>query len=244
MRITLLAACLALGTGLNVFAQSTTNGPARTGAGQSVFGGGTNQSVFAKPTIEDLMKNSRFTNATGMVMVKITDAVWAGMYLVTQEDYSKVAGGNPSQFRGDRKPVDSVSWNDALSFCRRLVDAEAKEKMMPEGYTYTLPTQAQWENMASGTSLDNSVTSIKGNRSGTAPVGSLGASGLGLYDTRGNLWQWCLDPADKPYRVLRGAAWNEWRDVNLRPEFRWYSNGPDDKQNIYGFRALLVRTGQ
>ena len=41
--------------------------------------------------------------------------------------------------------------------------------------------------------------------------------------------------------VLRGGAWNEWLDVNLRPEFRWYSNGPGDKQNIYGFRAVLVQ---
>jgi len=245
MRIKLLAACLALGTGINAFAQTSTNAPAPNRPGQAVFaGGGDNRSVFAKPTIKDLMQNDRFTNATGMVMVKISDALWAGMYLVTQEEYGKVAGVNPSHFRNDRNPVDSVSWNDAMSFCSRLVDAEQKEEMMPEGYTYTLPTQAQWENMASGTSLENSVTSLKGTRSGTAPVGSLRANGMGLYDTRGNVWQWCLDPADKPYRVLRGAAWNEWREVNLRPEFRWYSNGPEDKQDIYGFRVVLVRTGE
>lgn len=243
MRMTLFAACLALLTGMNVLAQNTTNGPTKNGASTSVFAGAQEtRSVFAKPTIKDLMKQSPFTNATGIVMVKLSDALWASKYLVTQEEYAKVAGANPSQFRGDRNPVDSVSYNDALAFCGRLMDAEAKEKMMPEGFTYTLPTQTQWEGMASGTSLENAVTSANGNRSGTAPVGSLAANGQGLYDTRGNLWQWCLDPTDKPYRVLRGAAWNEWREVNLRPEFRWYSNGPDDRQNIYGFRVVLLRT--
>ena len=70
MRITLLAGCLALVTGLNLPAQTSTNGAARNGSAQSVFGGaGEGRSVFAKPTIKDLMQRSPFTNATGMVMV-------------------------------------------------------------------------------------------------------------------------------------------------------------------------------
>ncbi|MEY2428761.1 MAG: hypothetical protein QOJ40_1646, partial [Verrucomicrobiota bacterium] len=112
---------------------------------------------------------------------------------------------------------------------------------LPEGCVYTLPTQAQWDSLAAGAALENAVTSLGAPRTGTAPVGSLGPSPSGLYDIRGNLWEWCLDPDDKPFRVLKGGAWDTSLDINLRPEFRWYSNGPDERKNIFGFRCVLVQ---
>jgi formylglycine-generating enzyme required for sulfatase activity len=196
-----------------------------------------------KISIKDLMKEQSFTNSTGMVMVKISSILWAGKYEVTQEEYQKVAGANPSQFRGDRNPVDSVSYNDALGFCGQLIEAEAKEKMLPEGFKYTLPTQDQWHALMDSASLADGVISQGAPRSGTAPVGSLGPNSLGLYDTRGNVMEWCLDPEDKPYRVLLGGAWDTSIEVNLRPEFRVYSKGPDDKQNDFGFRCVMVSGG-
>jgi formylglycine-generating enzyme required for sulfatase activity len=194
-----------------------------------------------KPTITQLMQGAQFTNATGLVLVKISDGLWAGKYLVTQKEYTKVVGSNPSQFQGESNPVDSVSWNDAVNFCARLAALEAKDDFLPKGWAYTLPTQAQWETLMADTTLDQAFTSQKEKRTGTAPVGSLPANALGLYDARGNLWQWCLDPADKPFRVLKGAAWDTALEVNLRPVFRWYSNGPDERKSIFGFRCLLVR---
>jgi len=194
-----------------------------------------------KPSIKELMEGREFTNSTGMVMVKISPQLWAGKYEVTQEEYQKVSGSNPSQFSGDRNPVDSVSWNDALGFCSKLVDAERKEDMLPEGFVYTLPTQAQWDSFATSASLSDAVTSSPNKRNGTAAVGSLGASGQGLYDVRGNVWEWCLDPSDKPFRVLRGAAWDSWIEINLRVEFRWYSDGPDEQKNTFGFRCVMVQ---
>jgi formylglycine-generating enzyme required for sulfatase activity len=173
-------------------------------------------------------------------MVKISDKLWAGKFEVTQKEYQKVAGSNPSQFPADNNPVDSVSWSAALSFCAQLTEAEDKEKLLPEGMAYTLPTQAQWESFAAGVDLKDAVTGSGARRSGTSAVGSLGASGLGLYDVRGNVWEWCLDPQDKPFRVARGAAWDTFIEVNLRPEFRWYSNGPDDSKNSIGFRCVLA----
>lgn len=193
-----------------------------------------------KPDIKELIKLPGFTNSIGMLMVKISDSLWAGKYEVTQEEYQKAAGGNPSQFRGDRNPVDSVSWNDAMSFCGKLTETERKEEMLPEGFVYTLPTQAQWESFAADVELKDAVTGSGATRSGTSPVGSLGANSLGLHDTRGNVWEWCLDPQDKTFRVARGAAWNTSIEINLRPEFRWYSNGPDDRKNTIGFRCVLV----
>ncbi len=198
----------------------------------------------AKPDLKELLKGDSFTNSAGVVMVKISPTFWAGKYLVTQGDYQLVTGSNPSQFRGDRNPVDSVSWDDARSFCSSLTQMEAKEEMLPEGFVYTLPTQSQWEMLMDSASLNDAVTSQNSPRSGTAPVGSLNPNALGLYDTRGNVWEWCLDPVDKPYRVLRGGAWDSFIEVNLRPEFRWYSNGPADSKNTFGFRCVLVPGSQ
>jgi len=192
-----------------------------------------------KPDLEQLVKASAFTNATGMVMVRLGANYWVGKYLVTQTEYQKVMGSNPSKFGGGNNPVDSVSWNDALAFCARLTQAEKQKGYLPEGCEYTLPTQAQWETFAAGTPLSQAVTSANTQRTGTAPVGSLPANKSGLHDVRGNLWQWCLDPQGQPYRVLRGGAWNTSLEMNLRPEFRWYSNGPDERKDIFGFRCVL-----
>ncbi len=190
--------------------------------------------------IKELMALPEFTNSSGIVMVKISDKLWAGKYEVTQKEYQQVAGGNPSQFPGDDNPVESVSWNDAVNFCAKLTEAEEKEKLLPEGMAYTLPTQAQWESFAAGVDLKDAVTGSGARRNGTSPVGSLGASGVGLYDSRGNVWEWCLDPQDKPFRVARGGAWDTFIEVNLRPEFRFYGNGPDDRKSSIGFRCVLA----
>ncbi len=198
------------------------------------------EATEAKLDLKELMTLPEFTNSTGLVMVKITDKLWAGKYEVTQEEYQKVSGGNPSQFSGDRHPVDSVSWNDAMSFCAKLTEVEKEAEMLPEGMAYTLPTQGQWESFASGVDLKDAVTGSGASRSGTSPVGSLGPSAQGLHDVRGNVWELCLDPQDKPFRVARGAAWDTFIEINLRPQFRWYTEGPDDRKNTIGFRCVLA----
>lgn len=196
--------------------------------------GGTNE-----VDIKELMKLPSFTNDTGMVLVKISDSLWAGATEVAQEDYQKVAGGNPSRFQNPRNPVESVSWNEAVEFCSKLTQAEDEKKMLPEGFAYTLPTQAQWESFAAGADLKDAITSSRATRSGPAPVGSLGATGPGLYDIRGNVCEWCLDPSDKPFRVARGAAWDTFIEINLRPEFRWYE-APEVRKEKIGFRVVLA----
>ncbi len=200
------------------------------------------EAATKKVEIEELMKLPSFTNDTGMVMVKISDTQWVGAYEVTQAEYQKIAGSNPSAFAGDRNPVESVSWSDAMVFCTNLTEAEKKEKMLPEGFAYTLPTQAQWEGFAAAAELTDAVTSEKATRSSPAAVGSLGATAPGLYDIRGNVWEWCLDPQDKPFRVARGGAWNSWIDINLRRDFRWYGE-PTVRNNATGFRCLLEKAG-
>jgi formylglycine-generating enzyme required for sulfatase activity len=190
------------------------------------------------PTLKQLMStNSVVTNSVGLVLVKISPGLWAGKFETTQDAYQQTVHGNPSAFQSAQKPVDSVSWNDAMAFCQKLTD---KEKTgLPDGFSYTLPTQDQWLALMGNAAIPDAVMKLNnGNISSTAMVGSLGANSLGLYDTRGNVMEWCLDPQDQPYRVLKGGAWDTFLSVNARPEFRWYAK-PDEAKNSFGFRVIL-----
>jgi formylglycine-generating enzyme required for sulfatase activity len=198
----------------------------------------------ASPTLKELMaETGQVTNTVGIVLVKISPVLWAGMYEVTQNSYQKVMGSNPSAFQGGNHPADSVNWNDAMAFCEKLTGKEQAAGELPKGFVYALPTQAQWERLVADAPLSDAVMSLGlPRRSSTEPVGSLGPNSLGLYDTRGNVMEWCLDPQDKPYHVLRGGAWDTYIDINARSEFREYS-APDKTKKDYGFRVMLEFKG-
>jgi formylglycine-generating enzyme required for sulfatase activity len=196
------------------------------------------------PTLKELMSsNNIVTNTVGVVLVKVSPDLWAGKYELTQDAYQKTMHVNPSAFKGGQNPVDSVSWNDAIGFCQKLTAKEQGAGELPDGFAYTLPTEAQWEMLAGDASLKDAVMSLNGSRnSSTSPVGSLGPNSLGLYDTRGNVMEWCLDSHNSSYRILRGGAWDTSLEVNSRIEFHWYAGSLDEKKNSYGFRVVLERT--
>ena len=102
-----------------------------------------------------------FTNSVDMILLKVSD-MWVGKFDVTQRQFQKIMGYNPSAFSGGDNPVDSVSWNDAMAFCDRMTDEDVTEKKIPDGYFYTLPTEDEWESFAGSTSLDDAVTSLGG----------------------------------------------------------------------------------
>ena len=77
--------------------------------------------------------------------VTLTQEYWLGKYEVTQAQYEAVMGTNPSHFKGADLPVEWVTWDDAMEFCAKLTGIEKAEGRLPEGYEYTLPTEAQWE---------------------------------------------------------------------------------------------------
>lgn len=182
---------------------------------------------------------AQFTNSVGMELVRISGGFWAGKFEVTQKEYQKVTGSNPSAFSGDNKlPVDSVSWNDAVEFCRKLTEMDIKEKKLPEGYRYTLPTEDEWQSFAASASLEDAITSLGASRSGTSPVGSRGANALGLCDVLGNVMEFCLSDTSQPYRILHGGSWQDFTEINLRPAFRYYCQ-PDERKNTFGFRCVL-----
>jgi formylglycine-generating enzyme required for sulfatase activity len=180
-----------------------------------------------------------FTNSADMLLIKVSDS-WVGEYDVTQKEYQKIMGFNPSAFPGPTRPVDSISWNDAMDFCAKMTEADNKEMLIPAGFYYTLPTEDEWQSLAADTSLDDAVTSLNGDRGGTSPVGSMKPNGLGLYDMRGNVMQWTLGDDSKPYRVLLGGSWQDSIEINLRTAFRFYTP-PDTRQNTFGFRCVLKK---
>ena len=125
---------------------------------------------------------------------------WMARHEVTQGQWKRLMGYNPSGFKGCGSlcPVEKVSWNEALEFTRKLSSKT--------GYTFRLPTEAEWEFACRsggkkqryvGRSLD-AVAWYKSNAKGDPHlVGRKRPNGLGIYDMSGNVWEWCLDISDK-----------------------------------------------
>ena len=170
--------------------------------------------------------------------VTLTDGYWLGKHEVTQSQWEKVMGSNPSFFKGGDKPVETVSWTEVTSFCNKLTASERRAGRLPAGMTYQLPTEAQWEYACrAGTktafSFGDSLTSGQANTSSrrrsreTTDVGKYPANGWGFHDMHGNVWEWCADwygdyptgaardpvgPADGSDRVRRGGSWSRTAD--------------------------------
>lgn len=189
---------------------------------------------------------------------------------VTQAQYEAVMGRNPSHFKGPQRPdaadrpVECVSWNDAMEFCKRLTELTKKE-----GVEFTLPTEAQWEYAGRAGSngkycfVDNEKELDKyawhsGNSGGqTHPVGTKAPNKLGLYDMHGNVWEWCLDwygtykegsqespkgPDNGQFRVLRGGSWNS-GSGSCRSALRYYLAPALSFYNL-GLRLVAVARTQ
>ncbi|MEX0321475.1 MAG: bifunctional serine/threonine-protein kinase/formylglycine-generating enzyme family protein [Puniceicoccaceae bacterium] len=201
--------------------------------------------------------------------VRLSRGYWLGKYEVTQGDWEALMGNNPSRFKssGKQAPVESVSWDDAMEFCRKLTERERAAGRLPEGMWYTLPTEAQWEYACrAGTAtrfytgnndsdLDKAGWYDSNSGSKTHPVGQKQPNTWGLYDMHGNVWEWCLDwkddypagtvtdptgPSSGARRVLRGGGWDG--DARLcRSAFR-YRDSPGDSGYYLGFRLALSST--
>lgn len=147
--------------------------------------------------------------------VTLTKEYWIGKYEVTQAQWKSVMTSNPSRFKGDNLPVDSITWFDADKFCKLLTQKEKDSGNLPKGYFFSLPTEAQWEYACRAdtkTSLNNgeNVTlrkfgmgscphlkkvgwSPKNSKDKTHPVGLKLPNAWGVYDMHGNVSEWCSD---------------------------------------------------
>jgi formylglycine-generating enzyme required for sulfatase activity len=149
-------------------------------------------------------------------------------YLVTQDLYSTVIGCNPSKFPGNNKPVENISWFDAILFCNALseqVDLEPCYVINPEFVElisgtrgFRLPTDAEWEYACRADTKKVQYGSIddiawyEGNSGGTThEIGLKEPNKYGLFDMLGNVWEWCWDLYDPieygTYRIFRGGGW-------------------------------------
>jgi formylglycine-generating enzyme required for sulfatase activity len=166
--------------------------------------------------------------------VEMTRPFYLGVYQVTQEEYRKVMGRNPSQFSAQgggkakvagldtrRFPVEDVSWDDAVEFCRHLSESPVEKAA---GRVYRLPTEAEWEYACRGgaflpgpfffkepsPTLSSRQANFNGNDPGggapkgpllgrTTAVGSYEPNVFGLFDMHGNVWEWCQDWYEPDY---------------------------------------------
>jgi uncharacterized protein (TIGR02996 family) len=195
--------------------------------------------------------------------VTLTKGFFLGVHAVTQAQWQKVMGNNPSHFRGDDLPVEQVSWEECQDFCRNLTERDGKP--------YRLPTEAQWEYSCRagtttpfhfGVTISTDQVNYNGDfiygpgevgeyRQKTTPVGSFPPNAWGLYDMHGNVFQWCADwhgvyqpgdvtdptgPPNGECRVLHGGSWGGFPGFS-RSAGR-YRNEPG-RYRFVGFRVCF-----
>jgi len=193
-----------------------------------------------------------------------TKGYWIGKYEVTQSDFLSIIGTNPSRFEGFNKPVETVSWYDAVIFCKRLTAEERTAGRLPPNFEYRLPTEGEWEFAAQGGtksrgykySGSDNIDSVAwySSNSGrkTHNVGTKSGNELGIYDMSGNVQEWCNELYAKgEYRgryrgrgtVPRGGCWNygakycpsAFRGNRYKTNYRYFDTG---------FRIALVRSSK
>ena len=184
------------------------------------------------------------------------DGFWIGKCEITQKQYQEIMGENRSDFQAsNRHPVEKVSHDDAVEFCKRFQERYGIEVM--------LPTEAQWEYACRagsktvyhwGNTIDDKCCWHGGNSQGsTHPVGQKRPNAFGLYDMSGNVWEWCADwydaryydtkstvnprgPEKGAFRVVRGGSWDN-NDNYISSSYR-YRFEPNKYFNKVGFRIV------
>ncbi|MBF0520971.1 MAG: SUMF1/EgtB/PvdO family nonheme iron enzyme [Nitrospirae bacterium] len=188
------------------------------------------------------------------------DSFYLGRNEVTQLQWTKIMGNNPSFFKnGDNYPVENVSWNDAKAFINKL--------NVKTGMKYSLPTEAEWEyacrsegmseKYSGGSDADNYAWYDKNSGNKTHPTLQKQSNGLGLSDMSGNVWEWVEDAfamdayskhsRNNPIhigrsggnRVIRGGSWSNYMQ-DIRCSFR-DDNAPDYRFKDIGLRLKLER---
>jgi formylglycine-generating enzyme required for sulfatase activity len=185
-----------------------------------------------------------------------------GKYEVTQEQWFKIMGYNPSvHVNCPDCPVDNVTYNEVIKFIEKL-------NKQTSGYYYRLPTEAEWEYVANmktanasflysgGNSIDAVAWYVANSAGSTHSVGKKSPNNLGIFDMSGNVAEWCLDyysplyyrsstginpqgPASGRSRVIRGGSWNQAASL-CRVYSRSYED-PGYKSSNIGFRLVKIK---
>ena len=170
-----------------------------------------------------------------------------GKYQLIQAQYEAIMGLNPAHFKGKNRPVECVSWDDALAFCQKLTQKTGKN--------YRLPSEAEWEYacragtktaFSFGDNITTDLVNYDGNysyksaakgkyRQQTTDVGTFPPNPFGLYDMHGNVWEWCEDDWHGNYinAPTDGSAWNSRSGSHkLLRGGSWFGN-PGDCRSAY-----------
>ena len=140
--------------------------------------------------------------------VIISKPFYIGQYEVTQSQYERIMGYNPSYFKGGNNPVESVNWFKAKMFCIKL--NFLYKNYLPKGYRFDLPTEAQWEyacragtttSLNSGKNITSEINACENfdevgwydynSHRQAHPVGQKKPNAWGIYDMHGNIMEWC-----------------------------------------------------
>ena len=205
--------------------------------------------------------------------VILTQPFYLSVTPVTQVQYRQVMGVNPARFQpaaggGPEHPVESVSWTDAMAFCRALSERDEERVARQQ---YRLPTEAEWEYACrAGTDTvfamgDELIASSANFESGadmlrrTSKVGAYPANNFGLLDMHGNVWEWCQDwygegyysaspsrdpqgPAEGKFRIVRGGCWRS-RAGTCRAAYR-NALMPHNRDPYTGFRVVCQQIAE
>jgi formylglycine-generating enzyme required for sulfatase activity len=194
--------------------------------------------------------------------VRISKPFYLGVYEVTQKDWAAVMGNNPSKFKGEDNPVETVSWDDAQAFVARLNQKEGHSR-------YRLPSEAEWEYAARAGSTSAYYFGDNESQLGdyawyednsgqeAHPVGQKRPNAWGLYDMIGNVWEWAQDrygsyyansPSADPIgpflgdsRINRGGGWN--RGARLCRSASRVGYDPARRNEDRGFRLAFSPEG-
>jgi formylglycine-generating enzyme required for sulfatase activity len=195
--------------------------------------------------------------------VTLTRGFWLGRYQVTQAEYDTLAAAagvppSPSKYVGERRPVERVTWVNAVKWCQELTKREREAHRLPEGYEYRLPTEAEWEYACrAGSSAPFSGSGVlsemawydENSDHQTHEVGRNKPNAWGFYDMHGNVLEWCsdwfsepkgdaVDPKGPPsgsFKVLRGGCWF-FLGSDCRCAYR-LKREPNLRNCIFGFRV-------
>jgi uncharacterized protein (TIGR02996 family) len=198
--------------------------------------------------------------------VTLPQGFYLGIHAVTQAQWQAVMGNNPSHFKGKKRPVEHVSWDDSQAFCTKLSQKDGKR--------YGLPSEVEWEYACRagtttpfhfGETISTDQANYDGNypynkgvkgvyRKRTTLVGSFSPNAWGLFDMHGNVWEWCQDVyrpyeqmdtknilemenIDESARVFRGGSWYD--DARRCRAALRYRFAPGSRIYDYGFRVAF-----
>jgi len=183
--------------------------------------------------------------------VKFANEFYLGKSPVTQDQYEAVTGTNPTDHDEiGNAPVDSVDWNSANEYCRKLTKLDHEAGVLPDGWEYRLPTEAEWEYACRAGSSEprhgqpQDVAWYQDNADEKPhPVGQKMPNRWGFHDMLGNVWEWCQDwfCLANPCRSVRGGSYfNSARFCRSAQRWGWNPNG---RGRYCGFRLLAAATG-